>query len=270
MSSQDNAWDFQETVWEYYRGHGRDLPWRRFEPGGSIDPYKVLVSEFMLQQTQVSRVVPKFDEFIRAFPTLQHLAASAQGEVLKNWSGLGYNRRAKFLHQTAQTLIPKDRPWKYEDLVACSGIGPDTAGAILAYAYDQPVVFLETNIRTVLIYHFFRHEDKVADVELRKLAAEVLDRENPREWYWALMDYGSYLKRTVGNLSRASKSYTRQSPFQGSQRQIRGHIIRLLLLRPHSAAEINAIIADERVNTVLAALVQEGLITLKDDNYQVA
>lgn len=269
MSSKINMRDFQATVWEYYRTQGRDLPWRQREPDGSVDPYRVLVSEFMLQQTQVSRVIPKFELFMAHFPGLGDLAGASLGGVLKSWSGLGYNRRAKFLHQTAQALVSKDHPWKYEDLVACPGIGPDTAGAILAYAYNQPTVFIETNIRTVLIYHFFRGKVAVSDVQLRQCAAEMLDRDNPREWYWALMDYGSHLKSTVGNQNRASKTYSKQSPFQGSQRQIRGQIISLLTNQKCSPQELNSLIPDDRLPAVLADLTREGLIVLGKAHYHL-
>lgn len=157
----------QETVWKYYHQHGRhDLPWRLPEPDGSFDPYKILVSEIMLQQTQVPRVLPKFTEFLTKFPTGQELAEASLGEVLAAWSGLGYNRRAKFLWQAAQKVVRDfggELPHTFEALESLPGIGKNTAGAVAAYAYNQPAIFLETNIRTIFIHHFFRDADLVPD-----------------------------------------------------------------------------------------------------------
>jgi A/G-specific adenine glycosylase len=264
-------YDFQETAWQHYHQAGRhDLPWRLAEPDGSFDPYKIMVSELMLQQTQVNRVIAKYDEFLALFPTVAVLAAAPLGDVLRAWSGLGYNRRAKFLHQAAQQIqseyggvFPQTAP----ALVALPGIGVNTAGAILAYAFNQPVVFIETNIRTVFIHHFFDDRDGVADAEIFALVSETLDHEQPREWYWALMDYGAFLKQTVGNRNRQSKSYAKQSTFHGSRRQIRGQVLRLLGQRPHTATELAEQIADERLPGVLTDLVAEQLIRLQGRSY---
>ncbi|MBX6334506.1 A/G-specific adenine glycosylase, partial [Candidatus Saccharibacteria bacterium] len=194
---------FQQTVWEYYRAHGRHgLPWRQCEPDGTLDPYKVLVSEIMLQQTQVPRVIPKFEAFIRQFTTVQALAAAPLSDVLKAWNGLGYNRRAKFLWQAAGMIVSDFGgrvPEAVSDLVKLPGIGHNTAGAVAAYSYNRPVVFIETNIRTVFIYHFFATEQQVADKAIADLVAKTLP-DNVRDWYWALMDYGTHLKQTVGNV----------------------------------------------------------------------
>ncbi len=262
---------FQQTAWDYYVAHGRhDLPWRVSQPDGSFDPYKILVSEFMLQQTQVLRVIPKFAEFLKQFPTIETLAESTLAEVLSAWSGLGYNRRAKYLYNAAQTLISKEAPWKYEDLVACKGVGPNTAAAVLVYSYNQPLVFIETNIRTVYIHHFFHDQQGVADSDILALAQQMLDRQNPREWYWALMDYGLYLKQSIGNLNKLSKHYTKQSRFTGSRRQIRGRVIRLLVERPMSQADLASAISDERLLPVLDDLRREGLIRRRTQQYELA
>lgn len=111
---------FQKTVWDYYAKHGRDLPWRRPD---SEDPYKILVSEIMLQQTQVQRVIPKYHSFLERFPSVESLAEAPLATVLSEWSGLGYNRRGKYLHEAARVLVVKGAPWQLEDLVACKGIG---------------------------------------------------------------------------------------------------------------------------------------------------
>jgi A/G-specific adenine glycosylase len=256
---------FQTIVREYYQAHGRhDLPWRVAEPGGGFDPYKILVSELMLQQTQVSRVIPKYEEFLAMFPTVSSLAAASLADVLRAWSGLGYNRRAKFLHQAAQKIV-HDYQGKFPNvaymLQTLPGIGPNTAGAIMAYAFNQPAVFIETNIRTVFIHHFFQDQTDISDKILLELVDQTLDRRQPREWYWALMDYGSHLKQTVGNPNRQARQYAKQSKFEGSRRQIRGQIIKLLASQPYTAAKLRQQIADQRLGSVIDELLQEGLIT---------
>ena len=254
--------EFREIVWEYYRNNGRSgLPWRLPDASGSFDPYKIMVSELMLQQTQVARVIPKYETFVAQFPDVASLAVASLGDVLRAWQGLGYNRRAKFLWQAAQAVNERGKfPDTLEDLVALPGVGKNTAGAILAYAYDQPVVFIETNVRTVYIHHFLADATDVHDKEIIALAEQTADRENPREWYWALMDYGSYLKLTVGNASRASKHFTKQSTFHGSRRQIRGQVIRLLGACSYPMTDLQAAINDERLVAVLQELTHEGLV----------
>lgn len=251
---------FQRTVWDFYRAHKRAMPWRT-QPA----PYFVLVSEMMLQQTQVARVQQKFISFIRRFPTVQKLAAAPLGDVLEQWSGLGYNRRAKFLWQTAQQIVRDfggEVPKAQEQLVSLPGIGANTAGAILAYAFNEPVVFVETNIRTVYIHHFFNdHPDAVSDAELRHVIALTLPPEDPREWYWALMDYGTHLKATVGTQLERVKHHRPQSRFEGSRRQVRGKVLKMLLEHKQLAPEeLAGLIADERVTDVCTELAQEGLI----------
>jgi A/G-specific adenine glycosylase len=233
-----------------------------------------MVSEVMLQQTQVARVIPKYVAFLAQFPTPQALAAAPLGEVIKAWSGLGYNRRAKFLWQAAAMIGTNYGgvfPSTSQALVGLPGVGVNTAGAILAYAYDSPVAFIETNIRTVYIHHFFPERDKIADAELRPVIEATLPRsESSREWYWALMDYGSYLKQTVGNVSRTSKSYAKQSKFEGSRRQLRGLVIRELTGRPHSLPSLAVLANDERLGEVLADLVREDLVVRQADMYHLA
>lgn len=251
---------FQQTVWAYYRAHKRFMPWRK-EP----TPYFVLVSELMLQQTQVIRVQQKFPGFIKQFPTIQHLAAAPLSEVLAAWSGLGYNRRAKFLWRAAQVVVESfdgDVPRTQNELAQLPGVGPNTAGAILAYAFNEPAVFIETNIRTAFIHHFFAdNADAVDDKSLRQLVAEALPVENPREWYWALMDYGTHLKATVGGQLHRVKGYQTQSRFEGSRRQVRGQVLKELLAHNHlGQTELAALIVDDRLLEVCQALQSEGLI----------
>lgn len=251
---------FQETVWGHYGHSSRDMPWRT-EPSA----YYVLVSEMMLQQTQVVRVVPKFEAFIARFPDINFLAGASLAEVLTMWNGLGYNRRAKYLWQAAGEVAGRydgTLPDTLEALVALPGIGPNTAGAIMAYAFNQPVVFVETNIRTVYLHHFYaEHMDTVADKELRQLVEQTLDRERIREWYWALMDYGTHLKKVAGGRLNQSRHYRKQAPLRGSLREMRGRIIRALTAGPYTDDELRlSVQADERYEPALAALIKEGLI----------
>jgi len=265
--------EFEETLRQYYADFGRhDLPWRQPEPDGAFNPYKILVSEIMLQQTQVPRVLIKFNEFLLRFPTVQSLAVAELGDVLQVWSGLGYNRRAKFLWQAAQkvhTDFGGALPQTLEELVLLPGVGKNTAGAVMAYAFDEPVVFLETNIRTVYIHHFFHDEFDVPDAAIAELVDTTLDRQHPREFYWALMDYGTYLKQTVGNASRQAKGYAKQSKFEGSKRQVRGQVLRELAAGPQSVAALAQRIPDERLPEVLQDLVKEGMLKQEGDNYAI-
>ncbi|TAH36692.1 A/G-specific adenine glycosylase [Candidatus Saccharibacteria bacterium] len=262
---------FLEALWGYYTVSARNgLPWRIAEADGSFDPYKILVSELMLQQTQVARVVPKYEEFLRRFPTVKALATSTMGDVLRMWQGLGYNRRAKFLWQTAQIVDDlKYFPDTFEGLVKLPGIGKNTAGAILAYAFNQPSLFIETNVRTVYIYHFFADRQEVSDKEILGLLERTIDHEHPRDFYWALMDYGTHLKSSVGNLNRISKHYAKQSVFHGSRRQVRGQALRYLGESTKTFSELAQLIPDERLTGVLEELVAEQLITQKHKRYSL-
>lgn len=264
--------EFQETVWNYYHRNGRDLPWRRGGKDGSFDPYKILVSEIMLQQTQAQRVIPKFLAFVEEFPTVQSLAASPLANVLTLWNGLGYNRRAKYLWQAAHEIVTVHKskmPSDVMKLITLPGVGANTAGAIIAYSYNKPVVFIETNIRTVFIYHFFEGQEAVPDTAILPLVKQSLDHENPREWYWALMDYGSYLKQTKGNHGRYSKHHVKQSRFEGSRREIRGLVVKALTKQPLTKAQLARDIVDSRLEGVLQDLVSEGLIQRYKNNYRL-
>jgi A/G-specific adenine glycosylase len=263
--------EFQAVVWGYYHAHGRDLPWRRPEPDGRFDAYKILVSEIMLQQTQVARVIPKFQQFLERFPSLAVLAAAPLAEVLVVWSGLGYNRRPKFLWQAAKQVMQEydgRLPDTIPELIQLPGIGVNTAGAVLAYAYNKPVVFIETNIRTVYIHHFFADRQGITDREILDVVASTLPAE-VREWYWALMDYGAHLKQTIGNLNKLSKHYTKQTAFIGSRRQIRGQVLRLLGKGKHSFPALAEHISDERLPAVLDELKAEGFIEQHGPTYSL-
>lgn len=254
----DNS-EFQTILRD--KGHElyRDMPWRQ-----DVRPYYVLVSELMLQQTQVDRVIPKFNAFITAFPDEVTLARASLSEVLQLWSGLGYNRRAKFLHEAAKMVvatydsrIPDDE----KILMTLPGVGPNTAGAIMTYAFNKPVVFIETNIRTVYFYHFFQLGEKVTDKELTSLVEATMDDENPREFYWALMDYGSWLKKSGAGHINQSVHYKKQSALKGSVREVRGQIVRQLTLQDMPEAGLRRLLlADERFDLALSGLVRDGLV----------
>ena len=262
---------FVAMVWEYYKRHGRrSLPWRLTK-----NPYDIHVSEIMLQQTQVDRVLPKYEAFLKKFPTVETLAMASLAEVLKQWQGLGYNSRAKRLHECAVTIhraLYGEYPRTYERLVELPGIGPYTAGAIMAFAYNKPVPVIERNIPTVFLYHFFKHKTDVDDKDILKLIEKTLDTQNPREWYWALMDYGAYLKKTQGNPNSKSTSYTKQSTFKNSDRQIRGALVRLLTENKCTRKKLLQILAefeDIRVDAQLEKLMQEGMVEKNKQMYQL-
>jgi A/G-specific adenine glycosylase len=252
---------FVRTVKRYYAQHGRTmLPWRRTQ-----NPYHILVSEIMLQQTQVDRVVPKYAEFLKTFPTVRSLAQAPLGAVLRAWQGLGYNRRAKMLKAAAQvisTTYAGRFPRTFDTLVALPGVGPYTAAAVLAFAYNVPLPLIETNVRSVFIHHFFTDRTDVTDQEILKLVLRTLDKEQPRMWYASLMDYGTYIKKTYGNPNKRSRQHVVQSSFSGSDRQIRGAIVRTLAAGDSTQAALcRALPFDHaRIATQIAHLMREGMV----------
>jgi A/G-specific adenine glycosylase len=261
----------RRTVWTHYQKHGRhDLPWRK-----TTNPYRILVSEVMLQQTQVARVIPKYQTFLKTFPTVRSLAEAPLRDVLLLWQGLGYNRRAKALHDAAQLVVSEHKgrmPRTYEGLLALPGIGPYTAGAVCAFAYNIPVPLVETNVRTVLFHHVLGNRTNVPDSELTELSAKLMDVKRPREWYWALMDYGAHLKEQGVRTNEKSKHYTKQSKFKGSTRELRGALVRTLGKGPQTqqalANKVNA--APERIRTQLSKLHQEGLVKKSGKRWKLA
>lgn len=224
----------------------------------------------MLQQTQATRVVGTYEQFIKRFPNVRSLAKARLSSVLKAWQGLGYNRRAKLLREAAQKIIAEHggrAPRGIDALKKLPGIGPYTAAAVLVFAFNQPIAMIETNIRSVYLHHFFHGKKNVGDARLMPLIEQTLDARNPRKWYAALMDYGSYLKKTIPNPSRASRHHARQSPFAGSDRQIRGALIRLLIKKPKQtqAQLVRALDAEpKRAAAILNRMQSEGLIKKQD------
>jgi A/G-specific adenine glycosylase len=252
---------FRKKIYTYYRKHGRDLPWRK-----TLNPYHILVSEVMLQQTQVERVFEKYDEFIKAFPDFPSLARASLRKLITVWQGMGYNRRALALRALAQTLMNEHHgklPSDPEDLVALPGIGRYTAGAVAAFAFNRPVLFIDTNIRRVFIHTFLHDRENIKDEDILPLIQQTIDASDPRTWYNALMDYGAMLKREQINPNRRSAHYHRQSPFENSNRQIRGRILKVLVEEsPLTQSQImkKSGMDPERVKLNLVELSKEGFI----------
>ena len=258
-------------VYDHYRSHRRSFPWRE-----TRDPYAILVSEVMLQQTQVERVTGKYREFIAAFPDFATLASAPLQQVPACWQGLGYNRRAVSLKRCAEVVMERwggELPVSVDEVQSLPGIGPYTARAVAAFAFDLPVVFIETNIRTVFIHLLFPDTDKVHDRDLLPLVAASLDREHPREWYSALMDYDAFLKRQHPNPSRRSAHHVRQSPFKGSNREVRGMLLKAVLDCPGlTAAELSGRLCSDadRVGRNLRQLCEEGFLVVRRKRFFVA
>lgn len=273
---QHRLQQFQTFLLRWYQHYGRhDLPWRQ-----TTDPYHILVSELMLQQTQVNRVIPKYIAFLQQFPSLDTLARVDLAEVLIAWQGLGYNRRARYLWELARVVVNQYEgrmPTEVDVLQKLPGLGPYTTAAIMAFAYNQPVSLIETNVRTVYLYHFFPARETVSDQELMPLIAASVPKDRARDWYATLMDYGSYLKSVVPNPSRKSKHHTRQSVFVGSVRQVRGEIIRLLaeaqvLVKPALSTEMlksQLKSNKQHFEEALAQLVADKLIAQSENGWQL-
>lgn len=269
MTKQER--EFQAFVLDWYEKSGRhDLPWRQ-----THDPYQVLVSELMLQQTQVARVIPKYQAFVERFPTVYELAAASLGDVLRLWQGLGYNRRAKFLHQCAQVVVGGYNgvfPTTEAQLRQLPGIGPYTASAVCAFAYNQPVELIETNVRQVMIHHFFKCKDEVTDAQIMDKVRRTLPADRPRDWYAALMDYGSHLKALHGNNTRKVQGYTKQSKFKGSNREVRAAIVRVLTKGSLSRVQLDTELKQydqSKVEPQLQALLQDEMVTVQAEAYSL-
>lgn len=292
---------FQEKIGDFYKKNRRDLPWRN-----TINPYYIVVSELMLQQTQVPRVIEKYHEFLKKFPTFQNLSNALTADVLAAWQGLGYNRRALYLKGIADKIVKEFDNVLPDDptiLQTFKGLGHATARSIVIFTYNKPEVFIETNIRRVFIHEFFSNqnkpltltlsakgrgnpfspspslqprltrtgeggkllEKKISDSQLYPLIEQTLDKTNPREWYYALMDYGSIISKTTQNPNRKSRHYTKQSKFEGSFRQVRGTILKILLKEKVLSVEklhqsINT--PSEYFQTALTQLANEGFLVV--------
>ena len=267
----DVAARLQDAVYDHYAREGRRFPWRDTD-----DPYAILVSEYMLQQTQASRVVPKYLAFLERFPTVTALAGAPLGSVLEAWQGLGYNRRARSLREAA--VIIRDRhggevPGVPAALLQLPGVGRYTAAAVLAFAFRRPETVVETNIRRVYLHLLFPALTDVTDRSVEAAVSATVDRRDPRRWYYALMDYGAHLGRILPNPNVRSRPYTRQSAFAGSVRQVRGAVLRILTAHgPQSLRDLERRLGatDHRFLPAVEALVSEGLVTRSDDRLRIA
>ncbi|MBN2484190.1 MAG: A/G-specific adenine glycosylase [Candidatus Omnitrophica bacterium] len=257
---------FKKIIHGFYLKEGRSFPWR-----DTRDPYRILVSEMMLQQTQVERVLEKYSPFLKEFPDIRTLARGSLNKVLLLWQGLGYNRRALALYRSAQKAVKEYHGTLPADITLLRefpGIGQSTAGALCAFAFDLPVIFIETNIRRVFIHFFFSQARSVRDEELIPLIEATLDKKNPRDWYYALMDYGTMLKKTRDNPNLRSAHYRVQSRFAGSNREIRGAILRLITASgPRSKQEIlkDTGFDHERIEKSITSLIKEGFLVKKNN-----
>lgn len=278
MPSKGRVEKFLVELLQWYAENRRDLPWRpprlAARKDGSIDPYRVLLSEVMLQQTQVARVEEKYHAFLCVYPNVRALARANQAGVLRQWQGLGYNRRALYLHKAARAVVEQHRgviPRSEQELRALPGVGSYTAGALLAFAYNTPSVFVETNIRTVLFHTFLKEHEAVSDRALEEFLNRLLDAAlssgwSTREFYYALMDYGAHLKASGVRVNKKSAHYKVQQPFKGSNREIRGAIVRVLTKAPHARTALLREVAKEtnrekaEIALQIEALLREGVI----------
>jgi A/G-specific adenine glycosylase len=260
---------FQERVMTWWSKNARDLPWRH-----NPTPYEVLVSEVMLQQTQVSRVVPKYIEFLKEFPTLESLASASTKQLLTVWSGLGYNRRAIWLKEAANQIIERvEFPKDVDELRKLKGIGPYTSRSILIFAFNEDLATVDTNIRRVLIALGFADED-TSDKELQEIADALLLKGKSSDWHNALMDYGSAV---LTSSSTGIEPTSKQPQFIGSVRKIRGLIVRMLTKSESlSIDEIASHLSNEENDSVdlkgvLDQLIQDRLLEKTDSGrYQIS
>ena len=254
---------FQEKVMNWWAENARDLPWRR-DPS----PYNVLVSEIMLQQTQVSRVVPKFNGFMETFPTIASLANANTKHLLRVWSGLGYNRRAIWLKEAARQVVQKGEfPQSVEELRELKGVGPYTSRSVLIFAFNKDLAAVDTNIRRVLIASGFADET-MSDKQLQSIADEVLLRGRSRDWHNALMDYGSQVLTTS---STGISPTSTQECYEGSSRQVRGAVIRVLTTSDEvEFGELKALldceVKDSELESIIKQLNSDGLVERMSNN----
>ncbi|NHI93999.1 MAG: Fe-S cluster assembly protein HesB [Candidatus Lokiarchaeota archaeon] len=259
---------FQEKIFAWWERHKRSFPWRK-----TNNPYKILVSEFMLQQTQTTRVKEIYRAFLRIFPTIESLAKSKPSEVLRFWSQnrLGYNRRALWLHEAANQIVKNENfPKTIKELRDLKGIGPYASRSILIFAFNSNIATVDTNIRRILIAEGFAREE-TSDKDLLEIATQLLPKDRSRDWHNALMDYGA-IKLT--SIKTGIKPRSKQSKFKGSNRQFRGKVVEYLT--KINVAEKEKIIRackipKDKIEQVLNSLIKDGLVIKEqnEDMYQI-
>lgn len=254
---------FQRFVLSYFKEHGRDFPWRQ-----TRDPYKILVSEVMLQQTQTERVLVKYNEFLKLFPSWRALSDATPADVVKVWMGLGYYRRAFNLHKAARGVCLDyggKPPRTVDALKRLPGIGDYTAAAVATFAFGEVAPMIETNIRSVYLHVFFSGVSGVSDREVLAKVADTIYAKDPRAWFYALMDLGVELKKRSKGINKRSKHHARQSKFEGSQRQVRAAVLKCVVEQPevHEKELRKLLTYDARkVAKALSDLKSEGLIVV--------
>ena len=278
---------FQRHILKWYRHNRRDLPfrtivrWHNNEPrypqklNRNLTPYHILVSEIMLQQTQIPRVLEKFPQFIEAFPNWETLARTDTQKLFKIWQGMGYWRRAKYLRECAgavENVYGGTLPKEPEALMTLPGIGHYTAHAVTCFAYQNPKAFIDTNIRRVFINAFFADKQNVTDKEILPIAQNAVWTPNPREWHYALMDYGSLVLGNTRSLNKQSRHYARQSKFEGSFRSYRAEVIRYLTQNKKASQKaIHTHLSNSPYKTkeILVALAKDNIIHKKGSGWEL-
>ncbi len=288
----------QRALMRWYRVHGRHhLPWRR-----RITPYGVLVSEVMLQQTQVDRVIPYWNAWMRRWPTMEAFAGAKRASVIRAWAGLGYNRRAVNLHRAVQEMVSVPsakkllafsakggqahekeksmREWVRE-LQRLPGIGPYTANALLAFAWNLPAPCVDTNVRRVLAYAIYRRPSlmRMPMRRVMEFAACVIPPGRGRDWNYALMDYGALVltaRRTRSVRSSTSDKGRRTERFEGSSRFWRGRIVAVLRSsrRAFTVKELRSRLTTfgeppSNLRVLSNALVHDGVVTMTNGRYRL-
>jgi A/G-specific adenine glycosylase len=265
MISTKDKEKFQKKILQFYQDHKRNLPWRK-----TTDPYNILLSEFMLQQTQVSRVIDYYIHWVDNWPTIERLAKEEYKNVLHAWMGLGYNRRAMYIHNTAKVIVDEfngDVLTAVKHYEKLPGIGLYTSKAIQIFADNADIATVDTNIRRIFISEFGLDE-AISDKDLFTLAKQCIPQGKSRDWHNALMDYGAlYLTSRKTGI----KPKTQQSSFQGSDRQIRGKILRLLLKEDHSKYQLQKelTIESKRLSKILTKMLNEKTVSKTNKIYHV-
>ncbi len=257
-----------QNVFRYYEKFGRKLPWR-----DTTDPYYILVSECMLQQTQVERVIPFYERWLKRFSSVEMLYEASLREVLQQWQGLGYNRRGQNLHKTAGVIVEEfqgDVLSALPHYKKLPGVGEYTASAVQAFAANKDIAAVDTNIRRILIAHFHLDE-KISKAELADIAYQCVPKGRSREWHNALMDYGAnYMTAKRSGIASLGK----QGQFEGSDRQVRSRILRFLLSHTEGVHKEKLFrelsdIDKKRTSEILKKMIQEKLIIWNNNHFDI-